>query len=102
MTAESAAITSIKQIPQCSCASASYDLSDNQIYPYFFRTVGSAVLYAESLVNWVGSMGWNNFALIYTNDEVGQQGDLHTIILLLFFSCINIYNNSVAYGIRSN
>ncbi|KAI8889827.1 periplasmic binding protein-like I [Backusella circina FSU 941] len=73
MTAESAAITSIKQIPQCSCASASYDLSDNQIYPYFFRTVGNSVLYAESLVNWVGSMGWSNFALIYTNDEVGQQ-----------------------------
>lgn len=73
MTEASASITSIWQIPQCSSASASYSLTDKSIYPYFFRTVASVILYGESLVDWVDSMGWNMFALIYTNDAVGQQ-----------------------------
>lgn len=74
MTAASAGITGMFKIPQCSPASASYDLTNKDIYPYFFRTVGSVVLYGESLVDWVSSMGWGMFALIYTNDAVGQQG----------------------------
>jgi ABC-type branched-subunit amino acid transport system substrate-binding protein len=73
MTEASASITGIWQIPQCSSASASYSLTDKSIYPYFFRTVGSVVLYGESLVDWVDSMGWGMFALVYTNDAVGQQ-----------------------------
>lgn len=79
MTEASAAITGIWQIPQCSCASAAYTLSNKKTYPYFFRTVGNVVLYGESLVDWVSSMGWTMFALIYTNDAVGQQV-LHTIL----------------------
>ena len=79
MTEASAAMTGIWQIPQCSCASASYSLTDKNVYPYFFRTVGSVLLYGDSLVDWVGSMKWRMFSLIYTNDAVGQQGD---------FSCI--------------
>ncbi|GAN01001.1 hypothetical protein MAM1_0004c00430 [Mucor ambiguus] len=79
MTEASASISGIWQIPQCSCASASYSLTDKSIYPYFFRTVGSVVLYGESLVDWVDSMGWSMFALIYTNDAVGQQV-LHSML----------------------
>ncbi|RCH82278.1 hypothetical protein CU098_001339, partial [Rhizopus stolonifer] len=73
MTEAIASVTGVKQIPQCSCASASYSLTDKSIYPYFFRTVGSVSLYGESLVDWVDSMGWGMFAIIYTNDAVGQQ-----------------------------
>lgn len=79
MTEASASISGIWQIPQCSCASASYSLTDKSIYPYFFRTVGSVVLYGESLIDWVESMGWGMFALIYTNDVVGQQV-LHSML----------------------
>lgn len=74
MTEASAAMTGVWQIPQCSFASASLSLTDKSVYPYFFRTVGSVLLYGDSLVNWVSSMGWKSFALIYTNDAVGQQG----------------------------
>lgn len=74
MTEASAAMTGVWQIPQCSFASASLSLTDKHVYPYFFRTVGSVLLYGDSLVNWVSSMGWKSFALVYTNDAVGQQG----------------------------
>jgi ABC-type branched-subunit amino acid transport system substrate-binding protein len=74
MSEASAAITGLYQIPQCSCASASYALSNKDIYPYFFRTVGNVVLYGNSLVSWIDAMDWGMFALIYTNDAVGQQG----------------------------
>lgn len=74
MTEASAAMTGVWQIPQCSFASASLSLTNKHVYPYFFRTVGSVLLYGDSLVNWVSSMGWKSFALVYTNDAVGQQG----------------------------
>lgn len=74
MTEASASLTGLWQIPQCSCASASLSLSDKAMYPYFFRTAGSAVLFGEALVDWVDNMKWNMFALIYTNDMIGQQG----------------------------
>ncbi|KAI7887263.1 periplasmic binding protein-like I [Mucor mucedo] len=73
MTEASASLTGLWQIPQCSCASASLTLSDKKQYPYFFRTAGSAVLFGESLVDWVNNMKWDMFALVYTNDLIGQQ-----------------------------
>ncbi|KAI9491860.1 periplasmic binding protein-like I [Zychaea mexicana] len=73
MTETEAGITGVQRIPQCSCASASLALSDKEAYPYFFRTVGNVVLFGSSLVDWVQHMGWKTFALIYTNDNVGQQ-----------------------------
>ncbi|KAG0182904.1 Metabotropic GABA-B receptor subtype 3A [Apophysomyces sp. BC1034] len=73
MTEASAAITGLWHIPQCSSASASLSLSDVSVYPYFFRTVGNVVLFGSSLIDWVNNMGWDMFALIYTNDGVGQQ-----------------------------
>lgn len=74
MTQMEAGITGVRQIPQCSCASASLKLSNKDAYPYFFRTVGNVVLFGSTLVDWVRYMGWQKFALIYTNDDVGQQG----------------------------
>lgn len=82
VTEAEAGITGVRHIPQCSCASASVDLSDKSAYPYFFRTVGDVVLYGRSLVDWVQHMGWNMFALIYTNDNVGQQGSSHDFLTL--------------------
>ncbi|KAI8394060.1 periplasmic binding protein-like I [Radiomyces spectabilis] len=73
MTEASAGINGIVYIPQCSPASASLSLSDKDSFPYFFRTVGNVVLFGSSLVDWVSNMGWDSFALIYTNDNVGQQ-----------------------------
>ncbi|KAL1930958.1 hypothetical protein VTP01DRAFT_10095 [Rhizomucor pusillus] len=80
VTEAEAGITGVRHIPQCSCASASVDLSDKSAYPYFFRTVGDVVLYGRSLVDWVQHMGWNMFALIYTNDNVGQQAVLSAMV----------------------
>ena len=74
MTETEAGITGVQRLPQCSCASASLSLSDKNAYPYFFRTVGNVVLFGSSLVDWVQQMGWGTFALIYTDDNVGQQG----------------------------
>ncbi|KAI9319938.1 periplasmic binding protein-like I [Dichotomocladium elegans] len=74
MTEQEAGITGVRHIPHCSPASASLSLSDKEAYPYFFRTVGNVVLFGSSLVEWVRYMGWRRFALIYTNDDVGQQG----------------------------
>ncbi|KAG2220592.1 hypothetical protein INT45_002614, partial [Circinella minor] len=73
MTETEAGITGVQHLPQCSCASASLKLSDKEAYPYFFRTVGNVVLFGSSLVDWVQRMGWETFALIYTDDNVGQQ-----------------------------
>ncbi|ORY96447.1 periplasmic binding protein-like I [Syncephalastrum racemosum] len=73
MTETEAGIAGVRSIPQCSCASASRTLSDKDAYPYFFRTVGDVVLFGRSLIDWVSHMGWSMFAIIYTNDNVGQQ-----------------------------
>ncbi|KAI8341547.1 periplasmic binding protein-like I [Blakeslea trispora] len=100
MTEATASITGVQKIPQCSFASASYDLTDKYIYPYFFRTVGSVTLYGESLVDWVSSMGWNMFAIIYTNDAVGQQM-LRTVKNQANKRNINIMTNIPLYSLTA-
>ncbi|KAI8971063.1 periplasmic binding protein-like I [Pilobolus umbonatus] len=73
MTESSAALTSYMKIPQCSSVSTSFQLSNKDIYPYFFRTTGNIILFSQALVDWVKYMGWPTFALLYSNDNVGQQ-----------------------------
>ncbi|KAI7871480.1 periplasmic binding protein-like I, partial [Spinellus fusiger] len=73
MTETSVAITSLWKIPHCSCLSVSLGLSDKDLYPYFFRTVGSTLLFGEALIDWVYHMKWSIFSVIYTNDDIGQQ-----------------------------
>lgn len=69
----SAGLTGLFQIPQCSCGASSLDLSDKASYPYFFRTLGNVVVYGGALMEWIRQMNWSMFALVYTDDDVGQQ-----------------------------
>ncbi|KAI9302837.1 periplasmic binding protein-like I [Cunninghamella echinulata] len=73
LTELSAGVTSLFYIPQCSGASSSLQLSDKINYPYFFRTVGNVVAFGEALMEWIRQMNWSMFALVYTDDNVGQQ-----------------------------
>ncbi|CAO3594586.1 unnamed protein product [Absidia cylindrospora] len=69
----SAGITGLFQIPQCSCGASSLDLSNKVNYPYFFRTMSNVVAYGGALMEWIRQMDWSMFALVYTDDGVGQQ-----------------------------
>lgn len=69
----SAGLTGLFQIPQCSCGASSLALSDKDNYPYFFRTMGNVVVYGRALMEWIRQMNWTMFALVYTDDGVGQQ-----------------------------
>ncbi|KAI8343904.1 periplasmic binding protein-like I [Chlamydoabsidia padenii] len=69
----SAGLTGLFQIPQCSCGASSLALSDKDNYPYFFRTMGNVVVYGKALMEWIRQMNWTMFALVYTDDTVGQQ-----------------------------
>ncbi|KAI8077824.1 periplasmic binding protein-like I [Halteromyces radiatus] len=73
ITEISAGLTGLFQIPQCSCAASSLDLSDKANYPYFFRSMGNVVVYGAALMEWIRQMNWSMFALVYTDDDVGQQ-----------------------------
>lgn len=97
MTQMEAGITGVRQIPQCSCASASLKLSNKDAYPYFFRTVGNVVLFGSTLVDWVRYMGWQKFALIYTNDDVGQQG--MSMLLFLYIHSLLIKCHHILYHV---
>lgn len=79
----SAGLTGLFEIPQCSCGASSLDLSDKVNYPYFFRTIGNVVVYGGALMEWIRQMNWSMFALVYTDDDVGQQSKY---ILYLYFT----------------
>lgn len=80
LTELSAGVTSLFYIPQCSGASSSLQLSDKTNYPYFFRTVGNVVAFGEALMEWIRQMNWSMFALVYTDDNVGQQSNIYVYI----------------------
>lgn len=78
-TEASASLTGIFELPQCSCASAGSRLSKKDIYPYFFRTTASAILYGYGFLDWVENMGWETFTLLYADDTAGDEGNIHYI-----------------------
>ncbi|ORX56420.1 periplasmic binding protein-like I [Hesseltinella vesiculosa] len=86
-TVFSAAMTGMFAIPQCSAGAVSLDLSNKSIYPYFFRSVPNVISYGSALMVWIQQMDWSMFALLYTDDQVGQQ--ILSVML----------NSSASYGI---
>ncbi|KAI9027622.1 periplasmic binding protein-like I [Phycomyces nitens] len=69
----SAAVTGIWQLPQCSSSASELYLSDKDAFPYFFRTIVNSNQFGEATVDWVYNMNWTSFAVVYSNDYVGQQ-----------------------------
>ncbi|CAO3612652.1 unnamed protein product [Cunninghamella blakesleeana] len=65
LTELSAGVTSLFHIPQCSGASF--------LCNYLTKTVGNVVAFGEALMEWIRQMNWSMFALVYTEDTVGQQ-----------------------------
>ncbi|KAL0073463.1 periplasmic binding protein-like I [Phycomyces blakesleeanus] len=73
LTEMSASVTGIWQLPQCSSSAAELYLSDKDAFPYFFRTIVNSNQFGEATVDWVYNMNWTSFAVLYSNDYVGQQ-----------------------------
>ncbi|KAG0043369.1 hypothetical protein BGZ83_011483, partial [Gryganskiella cystojenkinii] len=77
-----ALMTSSVNIPQCSFASTSPTLSDSETYPYFFRTIPSALVAMSVILDVVKRQGWNRITVIYEVETLGFLGidQLRTIV----------------------
>ncbi|XP_028390815.1 metabotropic glutamate receptor 2-like [Dendronephthya gigantea] len=62
------------EIPQISYASLSVELSNKDIYNYFFRTVPPDSFFAEALAQLLERMGWNYVSLIYSKGTYSETG----------------------------
>ena len=62
------------QIPQISYASLSVELSNKDIYNYFFRTVPPDSFFAEALAELLERLGWNYASLIYSKGTYSETG----------------------------
>ncbi|KAG0377492.1 hypothetical protein BGX24_005990 [Mortierella sp. AD032] len=74
LTKYEALMTSSVQIPQCSFASASATLSDQDTYPFFYRTIPTIIVMLDALLDVVRSMGWRRISLIYDINTLGWSG----------------------------
>ncbi|KAK3846161.1 MAG: hypothetical protein J3R72DRAFT_516456 [Linnemannia gamsii] len=74
LTKYEALMTSSVQIPQCSFASASATLSDQDTYPFFYRTIPTIIVLLDALLDVVRSMGWRRISLIYDINTLGWSG----------------------------
>jgi metabotropic glutamate receptor 2/3 len=62
------------EIPQISYASLSVELSNKDIYNYFFRTVPPDSFFAEALAQLLERLGWNYVSLIYSKGTYSETG----------------------------
>ena len=62
------------EIPQISYASLSVELSNKDIYNYFFRTVPPDSFFAEALAQLLEKMGWSYVSLIYSEGTYSETG----------------------------
>ena len=62
------------EIPQISYASLSVELSNKDIYNYFFRTVPPDSFFAEALAELLEKLGWNYVSLIYSKGTYSETG----------------------------
>lgn len=62
------------EIPQISYASLSVELSNKDIYNYFFRTVPPDSFFAEALAELLERLGWNYVSLIYSKGTYPETG----------------------------
>ena len=61
-------------IPQISYGSTSPDLSNKELYSYFFRTVPPDSFQAQALVDIVKKYGWNYIFTVHSSGNYGQKG----------------------------
>ena len=62
------------EIPQISYASLSVELSNKDIYNYYFRTVPPDSFFAEALAELLERLGWNYVSLIYSKGTYPETG----------------------------
>ena len=62
------------EIPQISYASLSVELSNKDIYNYFFRTVPPDSFFAEALAQFFEIMGWSYVSVIYSEGSYSKSG----------------------------
>ncbi|KAF9156133.1 hypothetical protein DFQ26_009458 [Actinomortierella ambigua] len=73
LTRYEALMTSSIQIPQCSYASASTRLSDTTVYPYFFRTIPTAIVLLDAMLNVVEHLKWRRITILYDVTVMGWE-----------------------------
>ena len=61
-------------IPQISYASLAVELSNKDIYNYFFRTVPPDSFFAEALAELLERLGWNYVSIIYSKGTYPESG----------------------------
>ncbi|KAI9289068.1 periplasmic binding protein-like I [Umbelopsis sp. AD052] len=72
-TSLSALMTGALQIPQCSFSASAISLSDKSQYQYFFRTIPTQIIFADTMLAYVANQGWDKVSILYSDDALGQQ-----------------------------
>ncbi|KAG2171444.1 hypothetical protein INT43_009105, partial [Umbelopsis isabellina] len=72
-TSLSALMTGTLQIPQCSFSASAISLSDKSQYKYFFRTIPTQIIFADTMLAYVAKQGWSKVSILYSDDALGQQ-----------------------------
>lgn len=48
-------------------------LSDKSQYKYFFRTIPTQIIFADTMLAYVAKQGWSKVSILYSDDALGQQ-----------------------------
>ncbi|CAM0138971.1 unnamed protein product [Umbelopsis sp. WA50703] len=72
-TSLSALMTGALQIPQCSFSASAISLSDKSQYKYFYRTIPTQIIFADTMLAYVAKQGWSKVSILYSDDALGQQ-----------------------------
>lgn len=67
-------ILRVFNIPQISYGSSSPELSNKDIYSYFFRTVPSGAFQAKGMVDLVKRLGWSYVLTVYSTGRFAEKG----------------------------
>ena len=60
------------EIPMISYGSTSPQLSDAELYPYFYRTIPSDSLVGEAIGNMIRDLDWTFIGFVYSDDSYGR------------------------------
>ena len=74
LTKASASVTSLSMIPQCSAAPGLLGSSDKSS-TYLFHTSSTSIPPMSVVASWISHMGWQQYAIIFTDNIVEQDGN---------------------------
>jgi len=74
LTKASASVTSLSMIPQCSAAPGLLGSSD-KLSTYLFHTSSTPIPPMSVVASWISHMGWQQYAIIFTDNIVEQDGN---------------------------